>query len=79
MSRKAFVRGAVAEDIDAVCAIYNTAIAERGSTFETEPRSPQDFSGRIDNAEFPLLVSVVGMSVLGWAGLAPYSRRALRL
>jgi L-amino acid N-acyltransferase YncA len=75
MNEAAFVRAAVAGDIDAVCAIHNAAIAERGSTFETDPRSPRDFSGRIENAEFPLLVGVVGANVVGWAGLAPYSSR----
>jgi L-amino acid N-acyltransferase YncA len=75
MNEKVSVRSAVAGDIDAICAIYNAAIAERGSTFETEPQFADDFSVRIEDARFPLLVSVTGASVAGWAGLASYSGR----
>ena len=58
-----------------MCAIYNAAIAERGSTFETEPRSAGDFERRIDDARFSLLVGDAGEGVIGWAGLASYSNR----
>jgi len=70
------VRAASAEDAEAICAIYNAALAERSSTFETEPRSAADFSERIADPSFPLLVGDAGQGVLGWAGLAPYSTRA---
>ncbi len=75
MNEKVVVRGAVAAHAEAICAIYNAALAERGSTFETAPRSPADFARRIDDARFPLLVSVAGEGVLGWAGLTSYSAR----
>lgn len=75
MNGKVDVRDAVAADAKAICAIYNAALAERGSTFETAPRSPADFDGRIADARFPLLVSAAGKDVFGWAGLAPYSAR----
>jgi phosphinothricin acetyltransferase len=60
---------------EAICAIYNTAIAERGSTFETEMRSAADFQERIGDTRFPLLVARLGDDVVGWAGLASYSGR----
>jgi phosphinothricin acetyltransferase len=64
------VRRAARNDCGGMCDIYNAAIAERGSTFETEPRSAGDFGGRVDDARFPLLVAAVGGGVVGWAGLA---------
>jgi L-amino acid N-acyltransferase YncA len=69
------VRLAARDDRGAMCDIYNAAIAERGSTFETEPRSEGDFGGRVDNACFPLLIAEAGGGVVGWAGLGPYSTR----
>jgi len=70
------VRAASPEDAEAICAIYNAALAERSSTFETKPRAAADFSGRIADPRYPLLVGDDGQGVLGWAGLAPYSTRA---
>jgi L-amino acid N-acyltransferase YncA len=62
-------------DAESICAIYNVAIAERGSTFETDPRVPADFLERIGDARLPLLVARVEDEVVGWAGLASYSSR----
>lgn len=75
MDRKIEVRAAVPGDALAICGIYNAAIIERGSTFETTPRSPADFDERIADAHFPFLVSTAGGSVVGWASVAPYSAR----
>ena len=69
------MRRACRDDCEAICGIYNAAIAERGSTFETEPRSAGDFGKRVDDARFPLLVADAGGGVMGWAGLASYSTR----
>lgn len=69
------VRPASPGDAEAMCAIYNAAIVERSSTFETEPRSVKDFGDRVDDARFPLLVGDAGEGVIGWAGLSPYSSR----
>lgn len=69
------MRPACLEDAEPICAIYNAAIAERGSTFETEPRSAGDFEERVGNARFPLLVGDAGEGVIGWAGLSSYSPR----
>lgn len=68
------VRPATAHDAEAICGIYNAALAERRSTFETEPRSAVDFVDRIEDDRFPVLVATMP-EVVGWAGLAPYSRR----
>jgi phosphinothricin acetyltransferase len=69
------VRPATLEDAESICRIYNVAIAERGSTFETEPRVAGDFEKRVDDARFPLLVGDADDGVIGWAGLASYSSR----
>ena len=75
LDQRVAIRVAVIGDADAICGIYNAALAERGSTFETEPRTASDFGGRIDDARFPFLVADAGQGVVGWAGLASYSDR----
>jgi phosphinothricin acetyltransferase len=70
------LRSAARADCEAICAIYNAAIAERGSTFETEPRTAGDFEGRVGDERFPLLVATVSGAAIGWAGLSPYSPRS---
>ena len=75
MNEKAGVRSASPDDATAICEIYNAAIEERGSTFETALRAPEDFRSRIEDSRFPLLVCDAGEGVAGWAGLAPYSTR----
>jgi len=69
------VRHAVVQDADAVCAIYNAAISERSSTFETKPRSAADFETRIEDNRLSLLVSDGDSGPIGWAALASYSPR----
>jgi L-amino acid N-acyltransferase YncA len=69
------VRRAVTEDADAICGIYNAALSERSSTFETQPRSAADFETRIEDGRFPLLVSDSGSGPIGWAALGTYSAR----
>jgi len=75
MTSVGLIRRADPADAEAICAIYNAALAERSSTFETEPRSGADFEARIKDPCFPFLVSDRGEGVIGWAGLAPYSAR----
>jgi phosphinothricin acetyltransferase len=75
MNGEAAFRSAIRADAQAICEIYNTAIIERSSTFETAPRSAADFWPRIDDAGFPLLICDMNEGVAGWAGLAPYSTR----
>lgn len=71
----ATMRAATLADARAICGIYNAALSERRSTFETTPRSAQDFERRIGDARYPLLVANAGQEVIGWAGLASYSSR----
>lgn len=69
------VRLAAQGDAAAIAAIYNEGIAERSSTFETEPRHADDIRAWLQAGErVPVLVADAG-EVLGWARIAPYSER----
>ena len=71
------IRPAAPEDTDAIARIYNQGIAERGATFETDPRTPADIAARLaDDERHPVLVAVEEGSVVGWAGLSAYRPRA---
>jgi phosphinothricin acetyltransferase len=69
------VRAAAKADAQDISAIYNAAIAERGSTFETKPRRAEDFHRRIGCERFPFLVAEAGDRVIGWASLSSYNAR----
>jgi L-amino acid N-acyltransferase YncA len=71
----AVIRSARPGDAESICRIYNSALAERQYTFETEPRSDRSFEDRIRDSRFPLLVVTGEGKIAGWAGLAPYSSR----
>jgi phosphinothricin acetyltransferase len=71
------IRPADRGDAAAIADIYNQGIAERGSTFETEPRSVDDITARlVDQGRFPMLVAENAGTVVGWAGLSRYRPRA---
>jgi phosphinothricin acetyltransferase len=71
------IRQAESRDAAAIAAIYNQGIAERGATFETEPRSERDIDARLsDQLRFPMLVAEHAGTVIGWAGLSSYRPRA---
>ena len=71
------IRLAERKDAAAIADIYNQGIAERGATFETEPRSVDDIDARLgDQLRFPTLVAEDAGTVLGWAGLSSYRARA---
>jgi L-amino acid N-acyltransferase YncA len=71
------IRPATAQDADAIARIYNQGIAERSSTFETEPRSASDIGDWLATAErLPVLVAAADGEVSGWARILAYSDRA---
>ena len=71
------IRPASPGDSAIIADIYNQGIADRGATFETEPRSAEDIRARLDDAgRFPVLVAEHAATVLGWAGLSSYRPRA---
>jgi phosphinothricin acetyltransferase len=72
----ATIRPAIHADAAAITRIYNQGIAERGATFETEPRRVEDVARRIDEAaRYPLLVAIDRDAVIGWAGVGSYRAR----
>ncbi len=71
------IRLAAPGDAAAIAGIYNQGIADRGATFETEPRTAADIEARLGHQErFPVLVAEVADRVVGWAGLSAYRPRA---
>jgi phosphinothricin acetyltransferase len=72
------IRMADAVDAAAIADIYNTGIAERAATFETEPRTVTQIAERLLAQErYALIVAVdCRQSVVGWAGLSEYSPRS---
>ena len=71
------IREAAASDAPAIAAIYNQGIADRGATFETEPRTVADIEAWIlERARFPTLVAELNGRVVGWARLSSYRTRA---
>jgi len=70
------IRSARDEDAAAIADIYNQGIADRGATFETEPRTREDIQSRMADARLPLLVAEDAGTVVGWAGLSSYRLRA---
>ena len=70
------IRPAGEPDAAAIASIYNQGIADRGATFETEPRSPGDIVVKLaDTARYPVLVISEEDVVIGWAGLSSYRPR----
>lgn len=70
------IRHAEHHDAAAIADIYNQGIAERGATFETQPRGVQEIDARLnDQRRFPMLVAEQDGSVIGWAGLSSYRPR----
>jgi len=71
------IRRAIRDDAAPVAAIYNQGIADRGATFETEPRTVEMIRARLaEDDRFPVLVSEQDGVVTGWAGLSAYRPRA---
>ena len=71
------IRAGRPDDAPHIADIYNQSIAERGATFETEPRTAESMRARIAESEqFPLLVAEDEDVVIGWAGLSTYRPRA---
>jgi L-amino acid N-acyltransferase YncA len=70
------VRAANHPDAGAIAAIYDEGIAERTSTFETEPRSSEDIGDWLWSKRHVVLVAEDrGGQLVGWARTAPYSPR----
>jgi L-amino acid N-acyltransferase YncA len=69
------IRSARAEDAAAVADIYNAAIRERTSTFDTRDREPAQIAQRIASERHPFLVAELEGAVAGFAAASAYSDR----
>ena len=76
IDRMQAVRNARPEDCEAIARIYNEAIAERRSTFETGERSAAEVEKWLGSPAHPVLVAIHGGAVVGWARISAYSERA---
>lgn len=76
MGTPTVIRDARESDREAVADIYNEAIAEGRSTFETEPRSTVEVAEWLAFPGHSVLVAETDGAVMGWARLSPYSSRA---
>lgn len=75
MSRARYsTRAATREDCAAIATIYNAGIAERASTFETRPRTPEDIAGWL-GARHPVTVVEDAGRVVAFASSSAYSPR----
>ena len=72
------VRPARPADAEAAAGIHNQGIAERGATFETEPRTAAHLANRIreDPRRLPVLVAEEAGGIVGWASIGRYRDRA---
>jgi L-amino acid N-acyltransferase YncA len=70
------IRRACMQDLSAVVGIYNSGIAERIATFETEPRTSHDLASWLDDGR-PFVVAEQDGRVVGWARAGPYSDRCV--
>lgn len=71
------IRAAVIDDAAIIANIYNQGIADRGATFETEPRTAADIEAKLTARDaFSTLVAEASGEVIGWAGLSSYRPRA---
>ncbi|WP_208726743.1 arsinothricin resistance N-acetyltransferase ArsN1 family A [Corallococcus terminator] len=68
------MRPATREDREAIAAIYNAALAERASTFETRPRTLEDIDAWLGQRH-PVLVAEEASRVIAYASTSPYSPR----
>jgi phosphinothricin acetyltransferase len=69
------IRPATPSDAAAIADIYNEALVEGQSTFETVPRTPADFADPIEAGRLHLVATNGDGETTGWARLGEYSRR----
>jgi len=68
------IRPAQPDDAPSIAAIYNEGIAERQATFETRLREPEEIRAWL-HGPFPVVVAVLGDTIVGFAKIGPYSER----
>jgi len=71
------IRTATADDAAAIAEIYNQGIEDRGATYETRRRSPEDQRAWLQSiaVRYPAVVAQIDREIIGWAGAGPYRDR----
>lgn len=69
------VRRARPADAEAIARIYNEGIRDRGATFETRERGPEEVLPWIRDEGHPVLVAEAGGEVVGWVAASAYRDR----
>jgi L-amino acid N-acyltransferase len=71
------LRPALVADAERMREIYNDAVRETTATFDTEPRSLSDQVAWFEqhDVRHPVIVALLGDTVVGWASLSPWSER----
>ena len=71
------IRPPIADDLEAITAIYNDAIVNTVATFDVEPQSVAERAEWLtgQGPRHPVLVAAEDDAVVGWASLAGYSPR----
>jgi len=71
------IRAATADDLEAITAIYNDAVRNTVSTFDTRERTMDQQMAWLTKREtkHPVVVAESGGKVAGWASLGPWSER----
>ena len=77
MVDKITIRRARREDVPQIMDIYNYAIINTTSTFDTEPKTLENrlkwFA--VFNEQYPLLVAVIDKEVVGWGSIRSFGTR----
>ena len=73
------IRAATPGDADAICAIHNQGIEDRGATLETTLRTPDGVRAWLAERgpRHPVIVAEGGGAVAGWASLNAFNPRAV--
>ena len=69
------IRPAVVEDAPAIARIYNEGIRDRGATFETRERTPDEVLPWFGDPRHPVLVAELEGRVVGWIAASTYRAR----
>jgi phosphinothricin acetyltransferase len=71
------IRLVAPSDMPAITAIFNDAVLHTTGSFDSTPKSEDDFTQRFFEREktYPHLVYIQNAAVVGWASIGPYSDR----
>ncbi|MDH7600953.1 MAG: N-acetyltransferase family protein [Armatimonadota bacterium] len=71
------IRSAKDKDLPEIARIYNQAILETTATFDTVPKSVEEWRETLasHNDKFPLVVAEYEGKIVGWGSLRPFIKR----